>query len=360
MGRWRSVPWPEVPREAWTQAVDTWDEAWLWHSLEYQEALGTWATRDNVSLAVVKGDSLLAILPLQCVELTRHRVLRYRQLHSQGGAALAPGLSRHERLEVEAALREALLDQLAESKASEIVISSTALAPARRDGDDGQVNPHLALGLTPCVGLTWVSDLRGGPDASWAAMEGRARTAVRKAERDGVTVRIGGEGDLDAYYDLHCATYARTGVPPHKRVYFERIWRDFIGRDTAQVFLAERAGEVIAAQTFAVHNQAAVYWTGASCDEALQLGANNLLQWTAMRSLPDAGVQWLEHGEAFPNANGKLKGLNDFKRSFGGVARPVPKGTLSQFSGLFRSVSSAIEVLRSGGRKLRAPRRSGG
>ena len=61
---------------------------------------------------------------------------------------------------------------------------------------------------------TWVVDLRGGREAAWDMMEGRARTAVRKAEKAGVTVREASQEDLTIYYRLHQETYRRTGVRP--------------------------------------------------------------------------------------------------------------------------------------------------
>jgi hypothetical protein len=40
-------------------------------------------------------------------------------------------------------------------------------------------------------------------------------------------------------------------------------------------------------------------------------------------------LSWYEVGEAFPNVKeGKLKGLNDFKKSFGGSLYPYYKGRL--------------------------------
>lgn len=352
VGPWQPEGWQDVPRSAWDSTVAASDDAWLWHSLEYQEALGTWATRENVSLAVMAGDSIGAILPLQLVALKRNRVLPYRQLHSQGGAAFAPHLSKLDRAEVARTMRDAVLRLAAARHANEIVFVSTPVAPSWRDFGDSP-NPHVDIGLAATLGQSWVSDLRGGPEAVWSAMEGRSRTSIRKAERDGVEVRVGGVDDLTAYYDLHRTTYSRTGMRPHARLYFDHIWRDFVARGTARVFVAERDAVVIAAQTFAVGKSAAVYWTGASSEEALRLGANNLVQWTAMRELMSDGVEWFEHGEAFPQAVGKLKGLNDFKRSFGGSLWSVPGGRIDRSSMSFRVAASALDRVRSSARRLR-------
>jgi lipid II:glycine glycyltransferase (peptidoglycan interpeptide bridge formation enzyme) len=128
---------------------------------------------------------------------------------------------------------------------------------------------------------------------------------------------------------LHAATYARTGAQRHPRAYFAAIWRDFLTHGLAQVYLAEHDGRVIAARNFGVYKQAALTWTAAGEDAAGPLGANALLQWQAMRTFAQAGLEWMETGEAFPGAeDAKQRGLSAFKESFGGKLRPLYRGRL--------------------------------
>jgi hypothetical protein len=43
----------------------------------------------------------------------------------------------------------------------------------------------------------------------------------------------------------------------------------------------------------------------------------------------DHGIEWYDTGEAFPQIKaGKRKGLNDFKKSFGGQLFPLFRGRL--------------------------------
>ena len=68
-------------------------------------------------------------------------------------------------------------------------------------------------------------------------------------------------------------------------------------------------------------------WTAAGNIEAARVGANNLLHWRAIQWARANGGLWYESGEAFPGTReGKLKGLNDFKRSFGGELYPIYRG----------------------------------
>jgi lipid II:glycine glycyltransferase (peptidoglycan interpeptide bridge formation enzyme) len=191
------------------------------------------------------------------------------------------------------------------------------------------LNPLLEMGCDNTLSQTWILDLRIGCEAVWKGMEGRARTAMRKAEKAGVTVREACPDDLDVYYRLHQENYRRTGASPHPKNYFRAIWESFVAHGLARVWIAEIGGEPVAAENFGIYKQGAVYWTGAANVRGLETEANSLLQWTAMQWMINNGIKWYETGEAFPQVRaGKQKGLNDFKKSFGGCLYPFYKGRL--------------------------------
>ena len=83
---------------------------------------------------------------------------------------------------------------------------------------------------------------------------------------------------------------------------------------------------MIAARNFSVYKAGALTWTAAGIDDAGPLGANSLLQWEAMRTFAEEGIEWLETGEGFPGASEpKLRGLSEFKQSFGGNSCPLSR-----------------------------------
>lgn len=330
-GALRAVPRAEVDRAAWDAFVDGADEAWLWHRYDLQDALATWPGRRDGSLAVLdRAGELVGVVPLQVVEYRLKRILPRRRIESVGGPALANRLSRRERARVHEVVVARLLAMAAGQAAREISVTLTAAAPSFRGQRCPRVNPLLALGMENTLSQTWVVDLRRGREALWAGLKGRARTAVRKAQKSGVTVRrADGAGDLDTYYGLHRENYARTGARPHPKAYFAAIWAHFVSRGLARILFAEHGGNVIAAANFGVFKEAAVYWSGASDGLGLELGANVLLQWSAMKDLAAEGLSWVETGEAFPGApDGKERRLSEFKESFGGELYPIYRGRL--------------------------------
>jgi hypothetical protein len=332
----------EIGREAWDALADASDEAWLWHRYDLQEALETWPGSTDESFAVMAPceEQPLALVPLRRVTKSVGGLLPVYVLESLGGMAVHNGLGDRRRHAILNAVRDRLVARSRKGICLEARISLPAMAPALRGARSPRVNPLLEMSCSNTLTQTWVVDLRGGFEAVWKEMEGRARTAVRKAGKAGVTVREAGPGDLDIYYRLHRETYRRTGVPPHPESYFRIIWDSFFSKGLTRIWIAEVGGEPVAAENFGIYKQAAIYWTGAANAKGLDVEANSLLQWTAMQWMMNSGIEWYETGEAFPQFRaGKNKGVSDFKKSFGGSLYPYYKGTLSSgrwFEKLYR------------------------
>lgn len=340
----------KVGKEKWDAFVDASDEAWLWHRFDLQDALATWPGRRDMSFALLdrnSGGRIVVVVPLHLIRKRIARTIPWNMLDSLGGPALANDLGRKERRKTIESVRDCLIGLASSHGAREIHLAIAPMTPAFRGERCPRVNPLLEMGCENTLTQTWVVDLRANKEVVWEHMEGRARTAIRKAEKTGVKVRVADKPeDLDLYYRLHCETYKRTGVPPHPRSYFEAIWNGFQKVNLARILFAELDGEVVAAESFGVYKKATVYWTGASSGKGLSVEANSLLQWTAMQWMIENGIEWYETGEAFPNLRGgKLKGLSDFKRSFGGVLYPFYRGRI-EIGGMLNRVVNCLRALR--------------
>jgi hypothetical protein len=345
-GRLRIIPRHQVGVETWDSFIGACDEAWLWHTWDLQEAFTTWAGEDEGFAVSSEGGSLLAAVPLRRLPLRVAKVITASDLDSLGGPALSTDLSAKQRAQVSEVIVRSLREIASRVRAVQVRLSLSPLAPAFVGDRSPAVNPLLSFGGENVVSQTWLLELTDS-EAIWNGMEGRARTAVRKAEREEVTVREAGEADLDIYYELHCGTYARTGETPHPRAYFEAIWRDFIPRGRALVLIAEQGSTPVAAQSFAIFKGGAIYWTGAASEAGLRSGANNMLQWEALQRLLALDVRWYEAGEAFIKAGDeKLQGLSDFKRSTGGRLYPLYRMRFDTAGRSLRTAIYARETLR--------------
>jgi serine/alanine adding enzyme len=130
------------------------------------------------------------------------------------------------------------------------------------------------------------------------------RADIRRAEREGVIVRIGdGEADVDALHGVMRATQQRKDFGIHTAAYYRDLWRLF--GDDARLQLAQREGEVIAASlTIAVGTQA-IYLAAGSTRAGLDARASHLLQWHAMRWARDRGARTYDLW-GIPDARGRL------------------------------------------------------
>ncbi len=314
--------------QAWRRVTARSDDAWLGHDWDWNRVVeeGVWGARDE-SLLVARGKEVVGVVPLHVTE-RRIGPLARRLLHSNwwgtGGPALVSDLSAAERDAALGAAVGAIHAVAGRVRADKLILRLPPLSTRNLALSPDAPNPLGGFGLEDRSTHANVLRLGGcGERQLWEGMEGRARTAVRKAQRARVGVRrLTQEEAASTYYSLHLATYRRTRAAPLPDRYFATILRS----EWSRVFAATYEGSVIAAVNIAVHDGRAFYWTNASLDVAARLGANNLVQWEALRWLRDVGVTAYELGE-LPSHDAarkdpKLAALALYKRSFGGAAVP--------------------------------------
>jgi Acetyltransferase (GNAT) domain len=166
--------------------------------------------------------------------------------------------------------------------------------------------------------VTHLIDLIEGAQAARKAWKAAARREVGRAERAGVTVRLGdGSDDWNAYRALYVKTVERWTTP--LTVYADRLFEIIprVAGDEALLLLAERDGEACAGAVVFVHGDHAAYWHAAS-DVTAAPGAMNALQWEALDVLEQRGVSTYDL-----LGSGPLAGVVKFKESIGGVPRRV-------------------------------------
>lgn len=316
----------------WDEIARTSDDAWLTHTWEWNAEIEERVQRAHRrSLVVLRGGRLVGILPLH-LRVERRGVWSRRILFSNcwagGGLALANDLTPEVRRECFAVALRATHQQARRDRVDKLILMGSPLArrALRREGTrlravDGRFADRSTIALVvPLSGRT-VDDV-------WAGMEGRSRTKARKAGRAGArVVRSSGPEAVASFYELHLATHRRTGSNPRPREYFEAL----LSSPHYHAFFAEREGRRIAASIVALYGGRALYLASASIDEGLQLGANNLLQWHAMRWLIESGVEAYEIGMLPDGASAndrKLNAIAYYLRSFGGDEVPAYRAEL--------------------------------
>jgi len=177
-----------------------------------------------------------------------------------------------------------------------------------------------------CSSVSHTLRLGSDPDAIFRTFEPSVQRSVRKAIRDGVTVRSAkAPSDLtDIFYTMHASTRARLGIPVQPRRYFRLLWQSLIERDLGFVLLASTGKETVAGAVFLAWNGTIEYKYGASIPEFWSLRPNHLLFSTAIRWGCEHGYRVLNFGRTDLTDTG----LRRFKRSYGAFEEPLVYSTL--------------------------------
>jgi len=138
---------------------------------------------------------------------------------------------------------------------------------------------------------------------------------IRKAVKEGVTVGTCGtlQGVRD-FYNLHCLTRKRQGVPPQSNRFFEKLHEHVISQGFGFTALARQGQDIVAGLICLHFGNNAIYKYGASNVEFQHLRANNLLLWETIKRCAQEGFCCLSLGRTDLDNEGLLA----FKNGWGG------------------------------------------
>jgi lipid II:glycine glycyltransferase (peptidoglycan interpeptide bridge formation enzyme) len=180
------------------------------------------------------------------------------------------------------------------------------------------------------VGQTRLVDL-ADDDTMLTACDKDTRYAVRRADREGVTVTTTADaGDLTAIDALHALvleTQRRAGFPKPALQRYRLAWRGLASAGHATIFEARREGQLLASGMLVIEGDRSFYLFAGSVREESgepKRFASYALQWAMMRHARDAGATIHDLWGIAPEGAGPEHawyGVGLFKKGFGG--RPV-------------------------------------
>jgi hypothetical protein len=157
-------------------------------------------------------------------------------------------------------------------------------------------------------------DLGSGPDVLFKSFKGSVRRGIKRAQASNLRVTFSSELDsVRNFYDLHCATRQRHGLPPQPFKFFENIARHVLAHGHGVVISAFFETTPVAAAVFFQDRRQAFFKFGASNYSFQNLRPNNLVMWEAIKWYAQQGLGFLHLGRT-SRANG---GLRRFKVGFG-------------------------------------------
>jgi CelD/BcsL family acetyltransferase involved in cellulose biosynthesis len=205
---------------------------------------------------------------------------------------------------------------------------SSALQEASKAAGVRRVEVRAPLADTAPAGKAFrhVVALDGDADQVHARFRRQVRQQIRQAESMGVTVRTATSPEdlLGTFYNLHLRTRRRIGVPVQPRRFFRMLWESLVTTGLGLVFVAEAAGQPVAAQVCLAWNGTMVGKFSASDDKAWSLRPNDLIIWHSIKTAFELDCRWLDMGRT----DAGNEGLRAFKRSWAAVEEPLVYGTL--------------------------------
>lgn len=157
-------------------------------------------------------------------------------------------------------------------------------------------------------------DLTAGEQPCFSRLDGSVRTSIRKSVKSGVEVTFSDSVDaMEVFFNLHCLTRRRHGLPPQPLQFFRNIQRHILSKGLGCVASATYGGRVIAASMFFLYGRNVLFKYGASDPCCQHLRASNLLMWEAIKRYAVGGFETLSLGRTAKSH----AGLRRFKLSWG-------------------------------------------
>jgi FemAB-related protein (PEP-CTERM system-associated) len=185
--------------------------------------------------------------------------------------------------------------------------------------------------------VTLTLPLPADPDRLWRDLDAKVRNQVRKAERAGVSVEIGGAQYLDEFYDVFAINMRDLGSPVHAKVFFQAILESF--GQSARIALARRGTSPLGALISITFNDTVYVPWASSLREYAALCPNMLLYWETLRASCRAGVTRFDFGRSTRGS-----GTYRFKRQWGAqeaqlywYSVPLREGSVTRLSANDRS-----------------------
>ena len=161
-----------------------------------------------------------------------------------------------------------------------------------------------------------VNDLTpGDPDAVWKTFPSKIRVGVRKAQKNGVDVRIGHD-QVRAFYDVFSFHMRDLGTPTHRLEFFQAVAAAF--PDSSWFGAAYLDGKPISCKAgFFFRGEMQMLWAS-QLNMYRSLQPNMLMTWSFMEQAAKLGASRYNFGRCTPGSN-----THTFKRHWGGHDEPL-------------------------------------
>ncbi len=309
----------KIPVEDWDRLVRMSPDGWVFALHGWQRLVASvedWGFVDH-GFGVYENERLLAVVPLH---VQSGSMVAGSSGWGGAGPVLEGGLTSERRRQVFCAAVEHTVEAAEVAGAIRLDMSCSPVTESSIDSR-WAINPFALLGFEDSSLMSQVIALETAESDLWSGLTKTARNLIRRSEKAGFRVEPADWTEaLDVYYDIHQETYARTGVFPHPKRYFQGIAEAMAPSGAARLLaLISPGGEPVAFQGTAQFGRGANYHIGCSRDAVQSFSPGYPLMWAAIEAAKVSGCAWFDVGWIFPASDDpKQKGLTHFKTRFGG------------------------------------------
>ena len=149
----------------------------------------------------------------------------------------------------------------------------------------------------------------------------RTAAKARKAERDGVSIRVAkAKEDWEEYYQVYQDSLQRWGnaaTSKYEWELFDSMYQ--MNSPNIKLWLGIYENKIIVGEICFYATNHAVTWHGAALRDFFKLHGRNLLIYELVKDASERGYSWFDF-----NPSGGHEGVAAFKKSFGAEALPCP------------------------------------
>lgn len=177
-----------------------------------------------------------------------------------------------------------------------------------------QRDQTVQVGVPRLDKVSMVLDLSAGSESLWRSLSPKVRNQVRKAEKSGLSMRIGGAELVEEFYDVFAVNMRDLGSPVHNRAFFTHMCAVF--GPQARLSLVREGNRTVGGAVSLFFNDTMYVLWASSLREYFSKCPNNLLYWDAIQEACKRGCLHFDFGRSTIGS-----GTYEFKKQWG--AQPV-------------------------------------
>lgn len=187
-------------------------------------------------------------------------------------------------------------------------IGPTAVTALFMDAPTGSIN--IPFG-------SHIIDLSQSEEEIWSSFHRKHRSKIRKAEEEGVVVKMGGINLLVDYELIDKDTWDRSNIKVDFDSVYKKLLQDY--SDNCYIFMAYYEDEPQGGAIFLANKEMSYYLYGASKNNPLT-GSVNYLHWNAIKYFKEKSIKKYSFVGCRINedVDSKYHGIQRFKEGFGG------------------------------------------